>query len=346
MIPGDDCHGGEVSREAIAGEGQGVVFIAPVHRACVHEAAVAGGDYGLIGDYKAAAGDVVVRTRAIVGNDPIFICPAGRRELIAAVGLWGGDFVIGLKIYGFIQDLHPQRCKIGLPCGEIALGVWVKAAIPGLDEKLQRLVRYGEIIAADVVVRSRTVVGFDIILLRAIGGRKIIIRTGRWARDGIIVLPSVPVLVADLHSQGLEACGPGAVVFQRIGIKAAALWLGDEIVFVVLGRIRRGRGSGLVRRDVEDAVPYRILGGGRLRRRLAYRGNGSLRFLRQGKGSGGEAQDHQQGQDKAQCAFDGFHDGSSIKNNCVRVNPSCGKFGIRTNRLGFSQWGGKKQIYT
>ena len=124
----------------------------------------------------------------------------------------------------------------------------------------------------------------------------------------------------DLNLLDIEVRIPVCRVAQRSGCILSAVWLKGESIRIVLGLVGHGLRRGLVRRDVEDAVPYRILGGGRLRRGLVCRGDGPLRLFRQGKGSGGEAQDHQQGQDKAQCAFDGFHDGSSIKNNCVRVN--------------------------
>ena len=49
MVPGHGGERDEISRETGAGEGQGVVCIAPMHRTCIHEATVAGGDHVMIG---------------------------------------------------------------------------------------------------------------------------------------------------------------------------------------------------------------------------------------------------------------------------------------------------------
>ena len=107
-------------------------------------------------------------------------------------------------------------------------------------------------------------------------------------------------------------------VFVQVPQQTACQAKGDRLQLISRGR-RGVRVRGLIG-DVRFGIRIRDRGDNAS---VFCRLDGAFsafRLFRQGKGSGGEAQDHQQGQDKAQCAFDGFHDGSSIKNNCVRLN--------------------------
>ena len=118
----------------------------------------------------------------------------------------------------------------------------------------------------------------------------------------------------DLNLLYIEVRIPVCRVAQRSGCILSAVWLKGESICFVLRLVGARLGRRLGGRDVEGAVPSRVRG---LGRGLIDRGDGPLRLLRQGDGSGGEAQDHHQGKEKAQDTVDGFHGDSSIEKEWV-----------------------------